>query len=160
MDDRLFRNAMGKFATGVTVITTELDGQPYGMTANAFMSVSLQPKLVLVSVSVNAHMHDRIKRAKKYAVNILSQHQQELSALFAGQKTEETVVSFDRLDDIPVLKDTIATITCLVVDEHLAGDHILFIGEVTDLRLAEGEPLLYSQGKYRELAALPEHVSN
>ncbi|MGO0059910.1 flavin reductase family protein [Brevibacillus fluminis] len=158
MDDRLFRNAMGKFASGVTVITTEVDGEPYGMTANAFLSVSLQPKLVLVSVGVHAQMHQRLKQAKRYAVNILARHQEDVSALFAGQKKDGGTVAFEHVDGIPVLKDTIATITCNVVAEHLAGDHTLFIGEVTDLRLVDGEPLLFYQGKYRDLAELPENA--
>lgn len=160
MDDRLFRTAMGKFATGVTVITTEFEGRPYGMTANAFVSVSLNPKLVLVSVGLHAHMHNRLQQTKRYAVNILAENQQALSALFAGQKKEETEVKFDTLDSLPVLQGTIATITCNVVAEHLAGDHTLFIGEVTEIRLNEGEPLLFSQGKYRELTALQENPTH
>ncbi|WP_372813824.1 flavin reductase family protein [Paenibacillus sp.] len=152
MDDRLFRSAMGKFATGVTVITTELEGKPYGMTANAFVSVSLNPKLVLVSVGIHAHMHNRIKESKRYAVNILSEHQQDLSALFAGQKKDGTEVRFATLDGIPVLEDTIATMTCNVTAEYLVGDHTLFIGEVTDIRLQDGEPLLFSQGKYGQMS--------
>ncbi|MGG4454094.1 flavin reductase family protein [Brevibacillus porteri] len=154
MDDRFFRNAMGKFATGVTVITTEFEGRPYGMTANAFVSVSLNPKLVLVSIGLHAHMHKRLQQTERYAVNILASNQQSLSALFAGQKKEETEIAFDTLDGLPVLQGTIATITCNVVSWHEAGDHTLFVGEVTDIRLNEGEPLLFSQGKYRELAAL------
>ena len=85
MDDRLFRNAMGKFATGVTVITTELQGENYGMTANAFMSVSMDPKLVVISIGHKARLLDRIKESQKFAVNILADHQQDFSKLFAGQ---------------------------------------------------------------------------
>ncbi len=158
MDDRLFRNAMGKFATGITVVTTEIDGQPYGMTANAFMSVSLQPRLVLVSIGANAQMHGRIMRSQRYGVSILAEHQQEVSALFAGQSRAETPVTFDRLGDLPVIKEAIAHIACTVVASHEAGDHTLFIGEVTDIRLQDGEPLLFSQGKYRALAARQEDM--
>lgn len=159
IDDRLFRNAMGRFATGVTVITTEFEGRPYGMTANAFVSVSLNPKLVLVSIGIHAHMHKRLEQTKRYAVNILASNQQALSALFAGQRKEETEIEFDILDQLPVLQGTIATITCNVVGEHQAGDHTLFVGEVTDIRLNEGEPLLFSQGTYRELTALGENAA-
>lgn len=151
IDDRLFRNAMGKFATGVTVITTEVDGKPHGMTANAFMSVSLNPKLVLVSISVNAKMHGRIKQSKRYAVNVLSDQQQHISELFAGQKKSGIEIQFDTFDNLPVLKDAIATITCNVAGEHLAGDHTLFIGEVTDIRINDGDPLLFYRGKYHQL---------
>ena len=89
MDDRIFRSAMGKFATGVTVITTEIDEQVHGMTANAFMSVSLDPKLVVISIGEKAQMLDKIKHSKKFAVNILAANQQELSMIFAGQIKEK-----------------------------------------------------------------------
>ena len=85
MDDRQFRQAMGKFATGVTVITTEVEGEVHGMTANAFMSVSLEPKLVVISIGERAQMLKKIKTSKKFAVNILSGEQQDYSMIFAGQ---------------------------------------------------------------------------
>jgi flavin reductase (DIM6/NTAB) family NADH-FMN oxidoreductase RutF len=89
MDDRMFRNAMGKFATGVTVITTEVEDQVHGMTANAFMSVSLNPKLVLISIGEKAKMRDRIRQSKTYAVSFLAENQKEVSMQFAGQIKEE-----------------------------------------------------------------------
>jgi flavin reductase (DIM6/NTAB) family NADH-FMN oxidoreductase RutF len=146
----MFRNAMGKFPTGVTVITTEVDGEPFGMTVNAFMSVSLNPKLVVISVGNQARMLKRIQQSKRYAINILSESQQELSAVFAGQKNVNSV-EFSTVDGLPVLKDSIATITCKVVEEFVAGDHTLFFGEVMDIITREGEPLIYFQGKYYEL---------
>ena len=85
MDDRLFRTAMGKFATGVTVITTNVNGTIHGMTANAFMSVSLDPKLVVISIGEKASMLELIKKSGTFTVNILSAQQQEMSMLFAGQ---------------------------------------------------------------------------
>jgi flavin reductase (DIM6/NTAB) family NADH-FMN oxidoreductase RutF len=152
MDDRTFRNAMGKFATGITVITTEVDDKVHGMTANAFLSVSLNPKLVLVSVDKRAHMHEKLKQAKKYAISILAEDQQEMSMLFAGQIKENREVRFDRFNGMPVIPDALAWLTCHIVDEHPAGDHTLFIGQVTDLHLKEGKPLLYYEGRYRRLA--------
>ncbi|WP_017728830.1 flavin reductase family protein [Halalkalibacterium ligniniphilum] len=152
MDDMLFRNAMGRFASGITVITTEVEGEVHGMTANAFMSVSLQPKLVVVSIREQAHMLEQIKKSQKYAVNILASDQQELSINFAGQIKEKIDVSFDRLNGLPVLKGSLAQVTCEVVNKHVEGDHTLFIGKVTAIHLEEGEPLLYFNGKYRTLA--------
>ncbi|BDG35546.1 flavin reductase family protein [Saccharococcus caldoxylosilyticus] len=152
MDDRLFRNAMGKFATGVTVITTELDGNVHGMTANAFMSVSLNPKLVLVSIGEKAKMLEKIQQSKKYAVNILSQDQKVLSMNFAGQLEKPVDVQFERLGGLPVIKDALAQISCQVVNEVQAGDHTLFIGEVTDIKITEQDPLLFFSGKYHQLA--------
>ena len=114
MDDRKFRNAMGKFASGVTVITTEADGEIHGMTANAFMSVSLNPKLVVISIDERAHMLEKIRGSKKFAVNILAADQQHLSMNFAGQLKEEIDIPFEELSGQAVLKGAIAQITCEV----------------------------------------------
>lgn len=151
MDDRQFRTAMGKFATGVTVIATDLDGDVHGMTANAFMSVSLDPKLVVISIGEKARILEKIKQSKTFSVNILGADQQELSMIFAGQLKEHREVEFDRLDGKPVLKGAVAQIACEVSAEHLEGDHTLFIGRVTDIHLEDAEPLVFYSGKYRAL---------
>jgi flavin reductase (DIM6/NTAB) family NADH-FMN oxidoreductase RutF len=152
MDDRQFRNAMGKFATGVTVIITEVDGEPHGMTANAFMSVSLNPKLVVVSIGENAKILNKIKQSQKFTVNILTANQQEISMIFAGQIKENREVVFDRLDGQPVVPGAIVQISCEVSAEHVEGDHTLFIGKVTDLHLDDdSEPLIFYSGRYRSL---------
>ncbi|KIL76011.1 flavin reductase family protein [Bacillus badius] len=152
MDDRLFRNAMGKFATGVTVITTELDGEAHGMTANAFMSVSLNPKLVVISIGERAKMLEKIKESGKFAVNILAAEQQEVSMLFAGQLKEKREAEFGRIKDMPVIKEALANIVCNVHSTQVAGDHTLFIGEVQEIVLREGTPLTFFEGKYGQLA--------
>ncbi len=159
MEDRIFRSAMGKFATGVTVITTEIDEQVHGMTANAFMSVSLDPKLVVISIGEKAQMLDKIKHSKKFAVNILAANQQELSMIFAGQIKEKREVSFENLGGLPVLEGAIAQVACEVVNEHVEGDHTLFIGRVIDIHLEEEEPLLFFNGQYRSLLS-KEILSN
>ena len=152
MDDRQFRTAMGKFATGVTVIATELDGDVHGMTANAFMSVSLDPKLVVISIGEKARILEKIKQSKTFSVNILAADQQEYSMIFAGQLKEHKEVIFDRLDGKPVLAGAVAQISCDVAAEHLEGDHTLFIGRVTDIHLEDAEPLIFYSGSYRSLA--------
>lgn len=151
MDDRLFRNAMGKFATGVTVIVTEVEGKPHGMTANAFMSVSLDPMLVVVSIKENAKILPKIQHSGKFTVNILSSNQQEISMIFAGQLKDKEV-EFNRLNDQPIIPDALANVTCEVTAEHVEGDHTLFIGKVTGIEIKEGEPLIFYNGKYRELS--------
>ncbi|WP_066252828.1 flavin reductase family protein [Neobacillus drentensis] len=151
MDDRLFRTAMGKFATGVTVIATDVEGDVHGMTANAFMSVSLSPKLVVISIGEKAKILEKIKQSQTFSVNILAADQQELSMIFAGQIKEPREVSFDRLDGKPVLAGAVAQIACEVSAEHLEGDHTLFIGKVTDIKLEDAEPLLFYSGRYRTL---------
>ncbi|WP_087974906.1 flavin reductase family protein [Oceanobacillus rekensis] len=159
MDDRQFRNAMGKFATGVNVITTEVDGDIHGMTANAFMSVSLDPKLVVISIGENASMLEKVRKSKKYAINILSQSQKELSMIFAGQIKEDRNVSFESLADLPVIKEANTQISCEVVNEYVEGDHTLFIGKVIDLKLQEcSDPLLFYKGKYTSLEKTEEAV--
>lgn len=154
MDDRQFRTAMGKFATGVTVITTELDGDIHGMTANAFMSVSLDPKLVVISIGENAKILNKIKESKIFSVNILAADQQELSMIFAGQIKEPREVVFTRLDGKPVLAGSCAQVACEVSTAHVEGDHTLFIGKVTDIHLEEKDPLVFVNGKYRALAGI------
>ncbi|MDN3233167.1 MULTISPECIES: flavin reductase family protein [Priestia] len=156
MDSRTFRNAMGTFATGITVITTEINGDVSGMTANAFMSVSLDPKLIVVSIDKRSRLLGKIRESKKYGISILSEAQQEYSMIFAGQIKEKRDVEFDRLGGIPVLKEALLTLSCNVAAEHEAGDHILFIGEVTDLNINQGEPLVFYGGKYRNLKVLEE----
>jgi flavin reductase (DIM6/NTAB) family NADH-FMN oxidoreductase RutF len=149
MDDRMFRNAMGKFATGVTIITTELDGEVHGMTANAFMSVSLNPRLVVISIGEKAKMLNKINESGKFAVNILGEDQKKVSMQFAGQIKEEQVeIEFERLGELPVIKNSLANISCKIYSQQVAGDHTLFIGEVTGIVLREGTPLTFFEGKY------------
>ena len=152
MDDRFFRNAMGKFATGITVVSTEVDGEAHGMTANAFVSVSLTPKLILVSIDKRARMLPLIQQSKKFAVSFLSADQQTESMRFAGQIKEETPYNFEQFGELPVIEGALANLTCNLYNEVEAGDHILFIGEVTDLKVNEGEPLLYFGGQYRKVS--------
>lgn len=154
MDDRLFRNAMSKFATGVTVITTEHEGQAYGMTANAFMSVSLDPKLVVISIGEKARCLNKIRESKQFAVNILAEDQQDYSMIFAGQKKDVAAITFDRLADVPVLSGVLAQISCDVVSEYVEGDHTLFIGKVRAIQLEDKNPLVFFVGQYRSLESV------
>lgn len=158
MNDRDFRNAMGKFATGVTVVTTTVNGQEHGMTANAFMSVSLNPKLVVISVGEKARMNDLIRQSGKFAVNILSSKQQEISMRFAGQKKAEEPFLFDTLAELPVIPNALAQVACTVVNAYVEGDHTLYIGKVTELQLNDGDPLLFFAGSYRDIAISQEQT--
>ncbi|MGH2316217.1 flavin reductase family protein [Planococcus sp. SE5232] len=152
MDDLLFRQAMGKFATGVTVLTTAHEGDVHGMTANAFMSVSLDPKLVVISVGHRARFLEKVTKSQRFAVNILAEDQEQISQHFAGKPQGE--IHFSTLDGLPVIAGTVAQITCDVASAHEEGDHTLFIGRVTGLELQEKSPLLYFGGQYCELTAL------
>ena len=151
MDPRDFRNAMGNFATGITIVTTEWNGEVFGMTVNAFMSVSLDPMLVVISIDEQANMYELIQKTKKYAISILKEDQTKYSMIFADQIEGKNNIEFDQLNGHSVLQDALTTITCDVQDMVKAGDHMLFIGKVTDLSINEGEPLLYFGGNYRQL---------
>jgi flavin reductase (DIM6/NTAB) family NADH-FMN oxidoreductase RutF len=157
VDDRLFRDAMGKFATGVTVLTTINEDEPHGMTANGFMSVSLAPKLVVISIGHKARFLEKVQRSGVFAVNILAADQQHYSKIFAGQ--QEGQIEFNELAGLPVLDGALAQVACKVIAEHLEGDHTLFIGEVLEIHLSDGQPLLFFGGKYRSLAEI-EVVEN
>lgn len=156
MDDRTFRTAMGKFATGVTVITTKLGDEVKGMTANAFMSVSLDPALVLISIGENAHLNKYVRNSRKFAVSILSSEQQDMATCFAGQVQEERKIDFNWFNGMPTIKDSLVNLTCDVHNTVVAGDHTLYIGEVTDVCIADGEPLAFYSGKYNDLHACEE----
>lgn len=150
-DPREFRNTMGRFATGVTVITTEVDGQPHGMTANGFMSVSLEPPLVLVSIGNKARLNSLLPQSRRYGVSILSEKHEIYSRHFAGRPVEGLHIPFIRKNDLPVLADSIACIVANVVEMIPAGDHTLYLGQVEYLEYQDERPLLFYAGKYRQL---------
>lgn len=152
MDNLLFRQAMGKFATGVTVLTTINEGIPHGMTANGFMSVSLDPKLVVISIGHKAKFLEKVTASKKFGVSILAADQEHYSRMFAGQV--EGIPEFEKLSEIPVLSGATAQIACDVVSMHEEGDHTLFIGKVLEVRTEDHDPLLFFGGKYCKLEQL------
>ena len=154
IDPRELRNVCGKFATGITIVTTEVDGEIHGMTANAFMSVSLEPPLVVVSVAKKANLHELITQSGQYAVSILNSDQEDYSSHFAGWSPEGFEPIFDRKNDQPVIADAIAYFTTKLYAAHEAGDHTLYIGEVEFVEYNEEDPILYYVGKYRQVAAV------
>jgi|SRR5581483_68520 flavin reductase (DIM6/NTAB) family NADH-FMN oxidoreductase RutF len=151
IDPREFRNTLGRFATGVTVITTEKDGQIHGMTANAFLSVSLDPPLVLVSVDNRANMHKLLPESKRYGVSILAHDQEALSNHFARRPVEGLKIPFVEKHGIPVLDGAVAQLVARVVAIHPAGDHTLYVGHVEHLEWRDEKPLLFFAGQYHHL---------
>ena len=147
---RELRNVMGRFATGVTVVTTTHRDTIHGMTANAFLSVSLRPPLVLVSLG-RCRMSEMLPRTGRYGVSVLASDQEHFAAHFAGQRTSETEPTFVWENDLPLLDGALAHVGCRVVDVHTAGDHVLWIGEVEHLYHREGEPLLFYTGRFGTL---------
>jgi flavin reductase (DIM6/NTAB) family NADH-FMN oxidoreductase RutF len=152
MDDRLFRDAMGRFATGITVVTCEKDGNINGMTVNAFMSVSLSPKLITVSIANKASMFGLLNNSTHLGISILKDTQQHLSMMFAKQMEKDNRIEYEHLQGVPVLKDTLVQLACEVKDKVVAGDHTLFIAEVLDIKLNDGKPLVFFGSKYQKLS--------
>lgn len=153
MDTRLFRDIMGKFATGITIVSTDYKGQMMGMTVNAFMSVSLDPKLIAISIDENARMYHKLQKTKQFGLSILREEQKELSMIFAKQMEKDRDIPFVIQDDVPVINDSLATLSCQVLETAKAGDHMIFIAEVTDINSNEGDPLLFYGGNYRSISS-------
>ena len=149
---------MGAFATGVTIITVDLDGEVHGMTANAFTSVSLDPMLVLVCVDASTRTHAHLHAKKRFGINVLCENQRAISEYYARpDRTHEHAeieagARFDRTKQgTPMLHGSLAYLECRLCSAEDAGDHTIFIAEVEDVVVREGQPLLFFRGKYRKV---------
>jgi flavin reductase (DIM6/NTAB) family NADH-FMN oxidoreductase RutF len=147
------RKTLGMFATGVTVITTRERDQVHGMTANAFMSVSLQPPLVLISVDRRTKMCALLYGGRNFGVSVLAEGQERLSDRFAGRPaTEVTEPRFEVVHDTPLVEGALAHFVANIVRSYWGGDHSLFLGQVEYARYTEGRaPLLFHGGRYERL---------
>jgi flavin reductase (DIM6/NTAB) family NADH-FMN oxidoreductase RutF len=153
-----FRKAMGCFATGVTIITLDLEGEVHGMTANAFASVSLDPMLVLVCVDHSTRTHAHLHAKKRFGINVLSEDHRAISEYYARpERTHENAeveagARFDRTSHgTPILHGALAYLECRLQSSEQAGDHAIFIAEVEDVVVRDGNPLLFFRGKYRQV---------
>lgn len=157
IDKTLFRRVMGNFAAGVTVVTTVGPaGQPYGLTATAFTSVSLLPPLALVCVDKKSETYPYFHPAGVFAVNFLSVDQEYVSQRFATSGGDK----FDGLEwrggelGAPLLAGTVGYVECRIAHAYEGGDHTIYVGEIAAADAAEGEPLVYFRGAYRRVADL------
>lgn len=155
---------MGCFATGVTIITVDLEGEVHGMTANAFASVSLDPPLVLVCVEQSTRTHVHLHAKKRFGINVLREDQRAISEYYARvERSHESAEAeagahFDHTTHgTPVLHGALAYLECRLHSAEAAGDHTIFIAEVEDVVVREGDPLLFFRGKYRKVG---EEVGN
>ena len=150
-DSKEFRRTLGTFTTGVTIITARgADGEPVGVTANSFSSVSLDPPLVLWSLAKSAHSLPVFQEAEYFAIHILAAGQQDLSNRFAS-RGENKFAGLDLeqgLGGTPLLRDCSARMQCKTVHRYEGGDHIIYVGEVVDLLNTEAPPLAFQAGKY------------
>jgi flavin reductase (DIM6/NTAB) family NADH-FMN oxidoreductase RutF len=155
IDVRTFRQTVGHFVTGVTVVAAEVDGSIRAMTANSFTSLSLDPPLVLFCVGKSTKMGQLIQAARGFSVNILRQEQQNLSTYFAGGWKEETPppFTFEPWQGGPRLEGSAAALGCEVERLYEGGDHLIVVGRVLSLyRNETAAPLLFCSGRYAALA--------
>lgn len=152
-----FREALGHYASGITVISSLDAGEPIGFTCQSFYSVSMNPPLVSFSVKSSSFSYPRIRRAGRFAVNILSAEQESISNLFARQgadKWKDVPWQASPLGN-PIIPGSLGWLDCEIHAEHKAGDHLIVIGEVKALNVKEAapsRPLLYFRGQYRDIA--------
>ena len=161
-DTRAFRHALGCFATGVTVVTcSDEHGDLYGVTANSFSSVSLEPPLILWSLSTRSKSFQAFQKAEIFAVHVLAQNQIDISNHFAktGNKFANVEYQLDK-SGTPSLNGMLARFSCRLYACHEGGDHYIFIGEVTEFEFYDGEPLLFVQGEYSASILHPDRIQD
>lgn len=158
IDPREFRNALGAFATGITIVTTlDQSGQPAGMTVNSFNSVSLDPPLVLWSVDRKASLFSAFEQAERFVVHVLTAQQKHLSDAFYQKPAQERFAGLELesgLGGLPLIAGCAARFECRVEARHPGGDHVILLGRVERFE-SEREPqspILYHAGGYRLLA--------
>jgi flavin reductase (DIM6/NTAB) family NADH-FMN oxidoreductase RutF len=154
----LFREVFGRFATGVAVITVAGPGGTGGMTANALCSLSLEPLLALVCFENQARTLNAVRSAGAFAVNLLAADQRAIAAAFASKMPEAeklAEVPHHHVRGMPVIDGTLGWAVLELRELHAGGDHTIAIGEVTELGLGDGEPLLWFEGRYQALPAPP-----
>jgi flavin reductase (DIM6/NTAB) family NADH-FMN oxidoreductase RutF len=155
IDQGQFRQALSRFASGVTVVTTRDEAQPVGLTVSAFASLSLDPPLVLICIDHRARSHDAITRSGVFAVNILTGEQEDVARRFASRGAEKFLPGSYHLSEqgLPVLEDVLATIECRLVSTLPGGDHSIFVGEVLTVDIRTGEPLLHYRSQFGEFVS-------
>jgi flavin reductase ActVB len=154
IDPDTFRAALGRFVSGVTVVTTrDGDGRDHGMTVSAFCSASLDPPLVLTCIGHDASMHGAMMQAEHFGVSILAAGQEQLARRFADQRSDRFEgVGFARGQlGVALIEDALAHLECVVVDRHEVGDHTVVIGRVDAASCDRGTPLAYYRGGYTQI---------
>jgi flavin reductase ActVB len=149
-----FKAALGRFASGVTVVTTkDAKGELHGLTVSAFCSVSLEPPLVLICIEKKTGSYHAFVESEKFVVNILSESQEHISNQFAFKHEDKfDGISFqDGIDDLPVLEGCLVNLECRQKYSYDGGDHTIFVGEIHQIHVSDGQPLTYFHGNYHQL---------
>ena len=150
-----FRQALGRFASGVTIVTCKSDGgDPCGITVSAFSSLSLEPPLVLICIDKRASVYADLKEGSCFAVNVLAQDQESVSRRFASRDADrfKGIGYREGLSGAPLIEGALAFIECRVAHSYPGGDHTIFVGEVETSGVNDGKPLLYFRGGYSSIA--------
>jgi len=155
IDATSYRDVIGRFATGVAIVTCQGAGGPAGLTTNAITSLSLDPLLLLVCFDNSSRTLPVVREARRFAVNVLRAGQEELAAAFASKRLAEQkfeAVTHTVAHGVPVLDDALAWVACDLVELLPGGDHTIGIGAVIDGEASDGEPLVFFRGGYAALA--------
>lgn len=159
VDQEVFRQVVGHFASGVTVITTAEGDQYYGTTASAVSSLSMEPPMMLMCLNQNSTTHDAVQRTGYFAINILAEDQQLLAGIFGRKgdtKFDDVSYTVSAHGGVPLIEGALATIVCAVQDAPVGGTHSVFFGAVLEANASVGQPLAYYRGKFSRLGALQE----
>ncbi|MEZ2127762.1 MULTISPECIES: flavin reductase family protein [unclassified Sinorhizobium] len=155
MDKQAFRTTMGKFATGVAVLTASNGGQRFGMTINSLTSVSLDPHQILVCINHGSSTGNAIKESGAFAVSLLGRNQQDVARSFVGRNAArfDTIACTDHAVGLPIIGGALGSLVCRVSDIVVSGDHDVVIGEVIECWQRDGEPLVFFGGAYGRFEA-------
>lgn len=152
IDQKKFRNALGCYLTGVTVITTSVLNKMVGVTANSFSSVSLDPPLVLWSIDKNSSRYNMMSNAENYAINVLSSSQKNVAVEFVKNKDPFKKIDFILgINDVPIIENSSAVFECETKDIFDGGDHSIILGKVINFSFNERKPLFFYKGDFGSL---------
>lgn len=149
-----FRAALSRFPSGVTVVTTkDSDGRLHGITVSAFASVSLEPPMILVCIDKNAGSHDAFQETGAFVVHILAEDSEHHSNRFASHSPDkfDGVEYRNGIAEIPILENALVALECRLAHAHEGGDHTIFVGEIQNAEIKDGNPLAYWNGDYRKI---------
>lgn len=159
-EPRQFRDACGQFGTGVTVIAAHFENGDHGMTANAFMSVSLEPPLIAVSIAERARLLPKLLAARRFTVSVLTENMEDVAWHFAGKYKTSLTNLFEQYDDLPVVKGAAASFIADLEQHVAAGDHRICIGRVRSIRSRPGaRPLLFLHGEFTRASHGQAHIA-
>lgn len=151
IDSQEFRNALGRFATGVTIVTTaDTEGRKFGVTANSYNSVSLDPPLVLWSLAKTSRSMDAFRECEAFAIHILGAHQEGLAKRFASRGDDKfaDLDTHEGFGGVPLFDDCVAHFECVTENRFEGGDHMIFLGRVVNFEACDHEPLLFHRGGF------------